>query len=230
MSVHKVKLRSNGLCPGWTPSASNDDVWRNLKQRSRRGADPDQASSVVQPDRGRTPIDAVGWNWDSIEPDPASASKLHDRSSAVGDHSVEQEGADEGVAPRRPARSHQPVARTVPRIASDDDLERMARELLFGLGDRSPGRSVGTVLTADAVDASTASGEPVEIEEVVIPLSEVAGVGSTVAERLALAGYDSAQALARITDGQVDDLAHEIGTFPARVIRWVEQARELTNH
>jgi predicted flap endonuclease-1-like 5' DNA nuclease len=232
---------------------SNDDVWRNLKQRLRRGADPDQDSSSGQSERDRGPIDPIGWNWASTERDPAgrafesddSSTAAHSKSVAPVGYRAEVPGSDERsvdrlsveesvvdrVGPvRRPARLRQATGYVVPRTASAEDLERMAHQLLFGPSDRPTRRSSGSTLIAETVEISGAKGGPIDRSEVAVPLSEVAGVGATVAERLALAGYDNAQALARIADDRVDDLAHEIGTFPGRVHRWVQHARELTNH
>ena len=111
--------------------------------------------------------------------------------------------------------------------ASDEDLERMAHQLLWGVGD-SPRRLGGATAVAESVEVPAELGGPINTVDFIVPLNEISGLGATVAERLALAGYDNAQALARIADGEVDDLAHEIGTFPGRMHQWVEQARELT--
>ena len=102
----------------------------------------------------------------------------------------------------------------------------MAHQLLWGVGD-SPRRLGGATAVAESVEVPAELGGPINTVEF-IPLHEISGLGATVAERLALAGYDSAQALARVADGEVDDLAHEIGTFPGRMQQWVEHARELT--
>jgi predicted flap endonuclease-1-like 5' DNA nuclease len=252
---------------------SNDDVWRNLKQRIRRGADSDQLSPSVDASRGRGSVDTIGWNWGGPEKDPEPTEPRHE-SPSTGAHStsvvsvgyraelpgVDDDGDDRGTGSvrtsragehdpvdlfpvdetptarqvpehavaGRPTRSRRPVGRMVAPTTTDEDLERMAHQLLFGLGDRHDQRLVGGSSNRDSAENSPTPTEPLAVIEVAVPLSEVAGIGVTIAERLVGAGYDSAQALAGITDDQIDDLAYNIGTFPTRVCQWVERARELT--
>lgn len=246
---------------------SNDDVWRNLKQRIRRGAGPGRVSSAVNDSSDRDAIDPIRWDWDASEPDPvAGAFRNEDpptaahstsavpvgyqaaaaategysdeapqaarpiRTSFPGERPVDSPTADI-VAARRQSRPRQVVTSpVVSRVASDEDLERMACQLLFGISDQSKRRSSGSTVAEGSMVQSVPERSPIDVVVVKISLLEIDGLGTTIAERLAVAGYDSAQALALIDDEYVDDLAHEIGTFPVRVHGWVEHARELMNH
>ncbi len=146
----------------------------------------------------------------------------------VGDPTFDEPSGDRAAPVRRPAGSSRPASRPVTPVASDEDLERMAHQLLFGRSGQPAGRLAGSALVAESPEMSSALAGPIDVGEVVVSVTEVAGVGATVADRLAQAGYNSAQALARVADDEVDDLAHEIGTFPGRVQQWVEHARALT--
>ncbi len=205
---------------------SNGVVWRTLRRRFRRAKRrrAGRTGTSVEPEVQQNA--SVGWNWnvteaEAIEAQPAQGSSA---ASAPSVHAVEYR-ADPGPAikARRPLPSSGP------------DFERMADELLH-LGGTKRGRSgsgaepVRTDRPDDGggseVEVDSASEPPAVDNRFAIPLCGIAGLGATVAARLASAGIASVGALASVPDDEVDDLAAIIGTFPARVRGWVDRARD----